>query len=334
MEELLRAAETAQEPVIVVTGTEEALRRLAFDRLLAQASAGGFTAVRVSAREAAAAAAIRQACEPTLFGGLTWLFVTDTEQAADDVLDSLKQVIEAADPDLRMALSHAGTPRGRGVITAAQKAGARVLEARPVAANALAVVLSAHARQRGCVLNGDAAAVLVDTIGQDLAALLGAVQQLASDAPGAMIDVELVRSTLTAAGTGNQFEIADLVWHRQTGEALAAFRQLAERNGASSAAVTVVAALSYSLRTLARYATERPSGTPWQVASALGVPAWKVDVLAAQSRGWRPAQLAGAALALADADADAKGGLGDAGALDPEQKLFAVERLIRELGAP
>ncbi len=89
-----------------------------------------------------------------------------------------------------------------------------------------------------------------------------------------------------------------------------------------------MAALSYSLRSLARYVSEQPSGSQWQVASALGVPPWKVDALAAQSRLWRPVQLAAAAVALADADADAKGGLGDAGALDPEQKMYAVERLI------
>ena len=76
---------------------------------------------------------------------------------------------------------------------------------------------------------------------------------------------------------------------------------------------------------------ERPSGSPWQVAAALGVPAWKVDVLAAQSRLWKPGELAAAAVLLADADADSKGGLGEAGALDPEQKLYRVERLIRQL---
>ena len=61
-------------------------------------------------------------------------------------------------------------------------------------------------------------------------------------------------------------------------------------------------------------------------------PAWKIDTLAAQAKLWRPAQLAEAAVLLADADADAKGGLGDTGTLDPEQKLYAVERLLLQLG--
>jgi DNA polymerase-3 subunit delta len=142
-----------------------------------------------------------------------------------------------------------------------------------------------------------------------------------------------VADTVVGSGSDNQFQIADLVWHREADRALAAFHQLADRQGVGSACVTVVAALSYSLRTLARYVAERPSGSPWQVASALGVPMWKVDEVSAQAKLWRPAQLARAAVVLAGADADAKGGLGDAGALDPEQKMFAVERLILQLAA-
>ena len=325
---LLDEAATADEAVCVVTGGEEALRRLVVDRLLAGAAEAGATLVRVSARDAGTTAAIQHAAAPALFGGATWLLVEDLDAASDEVQSATKDVLAAAGPDLRIILSHSGAPRGKGVVTAAQKAGARMLEAKPIAAAAVPSVLSLRARQHECTLTTDAARAVVEAIGEDVTALLAAVDQLASDSADGRIDVALVRSTFPMTGNENQFEVADLVWHRKGPEALTAFRGLAVRNGVGNACVTVVAALSYSLRSLARYVSDQPSGSQWQVASALGVPPWKVDTLAAQSRLWRAGQLAAAAVTLADADADAKGGLGDAGALDPEQKMYAVERLI------
>ena len=334
VEQLLATAAEADDAVCVVTGAEEALRRLVVDRVLAQAAGHDVTLVRVSAAQSGAAATIEHASEPTLFGGATWLVVTELDQAADESVAAAKAAIAAASPELRVILVHGGGARGRGVITAAEKAGARVIEARPVAAAALTAVMLAHARTVGCTLTSDAAAAIIAALGAaDLTALLACVEQLASDAAEHRIDLDLVQQTLIAAGSDNQFEIADLVWQRRAAEALVAFRQLADRNGVSSACVTMVAALSYSLRSLARYVAERPVGAPWQVAAALGVPAWKVDSLAAQAKSWRPAQLADAAVVLAIADAETKGGLGDGGALDPEQKMFAVERLIVQLTA-
>jgi DNA polymerase-3 subunit delta len=328
VEALLTEAAEADDAICVVSGGEEALRRLVVERLLTGAGDADATVVRVSARDAGAATAIEHAGAPALFGGATWLLLEDLDAAADDVQSAAKDALAAAGPDLRVLLSHGGAPRGKGVVTAAQRAGARVLEARPIAAAAVPSVLSLRARQHHCTLGTDAARAIVETIGEDVTALLAAVDQLASDSSDGRIDVALVRSTFPVLGNENQFEVADLVWHRKAAEALTAFRGLADRNGVGNACVTVVAALSYSLRSLARYTTEQPTGSPWQVASALGVPPWKVDALAAQSRLWRPGQLAAAAVALADADADAKGGLGDTGALDPGQKMYAVEQLI------
>ena len=332
VEALLHDAEHLDDDVLVVAGGEEALRRLVTDRILGQPGAAAATRVRVRASDPGAAETVRHASEPTLFGGATWLVVSDLEQGGDELFAAVKECLSAAGPDLRLVLAHGGAPRGRGVLNAAQQQGARTLEVRAVAANAVPGVLTGHARTLGCVLTSDAAASLIDGMGQDLTALLAAVGQLASDTEDGRITADLVHQTLIDSGSQNQFEIADLVWRQRSEEALVAFRQLAERNGASSACVTVIAALSYSLRTLARYVAERPSGKPWQQAAALGVPVWKMDTLASQAKLWRPGRLAEAAVLLAEADADAKGGLGDAGALDLEQKLYAVERLILRLG--
>lgn len=287
--------------------------------------------VRVRAGDPGAAETIAAAAEPTLFGDTTLLVVSGIETAGEDVVQACQRAVTSAAADAPVIMVHSGAARGRGVVNAAQKADAAVLEVRPVSTSALPAVLTAHAKRRGGVLTSDAATAIVHAVGEDLTALFATVEQLLADSPDGRIDGELARNSLTATAGENQFEIADLVWRRQGAQALEAFRRYAAQQGASSAAVTVVAALSYSLRSLARYVAERPAGAPWEVARQLGVPVWKVDVLAGQAKSWRPAQLARAAVVLAAADADAKGGLGDAGALDPDQKNYKVEQLIIEL---
>jgi len=66
------------------------------------------------------------------------------------------------------------------------------------------------------------------------------------------------------------------------------------------------------------------------VARPAEFPPWKVRVLRHQWSAWSGDQrrLAAAAVALADADGAAKGGVGEGTALDPEQKLLALERLV------
>ena len=317
----------------MVLGPEEALARLLVERMIAARHALGepVSVLKVRAGEPRAAEAIAAAAEPTLFGDTTLLVVSGIEAAGEDVVQACQRAATAADPGAPLILVHSGAARGRGAVNAAQKAGAAVLEVRPVATSAIPAVLTTHAKRRGGVLTSDAAAAVMHAVGEDLTALVATVEQLLADSPDGRIDAELARNSLTATAGENQFEIADLVWRRQGTAALEAFRRYAAQQGASSAAVTVVAALSYSLRSLARYVAERPGGAPWEVARQLGVPVWKVDALAAQAVSWRPGQLARAAVALADADADAKGGLGDAGALDPDQKNYRVEKLIIEL---
>lgn len=304
-------------------------------RLVAGHDAAGATLLRISADEQGAAAAVRNACEPTLFGGATWLVLTGLEQASEELLAAVREALPSAGADLRLIVRHDGSPRGRGAVTAGEQAGGTVFAARALQPSALPAVLSEHARESGGVLARDAADRLIAALGPDLDALLPAVAQLVSDAPQGRVDADLVTATVAAAAAENQFAIADLVWHRRPGPALEAFRRLVAANGAGSACVTVVAAMSFSLRQLVPVVAARPApgASGWQLAGQLGVPPWKLDTLLAQARLWRPGELAAAGERLATADADAKGGLGDAGALDPEQKVYEVERLILDLAA-
>lgn len=319
--------------MVLVLGSEDALARLVMTRLLEGARGTGAAVLRVAAGDATAAATVRNACEPSLFGGTTWIVADALGEASEDLLAAVRAALPLAGEDVRLILRHDGGPRGRGVVTAAQDAGAEVLAVRPLLPAALPAVLADHARAAGGVLGRDGAEALIAALGPDLDALLAAVGQLVADAPDGRITADLVAQTVLAVAAENQFAIADLVWHRRPGPALEAFRRLVAANGAGSACVTVVAAMSFSLRQLVPVAAARPASgaNGWQLASQLGVPPWKLDTLLAQARLWRPGELAAAAERLAAADAAAKGGLGDSGALDPEQKVYEVERLILDL---
>jgi DNA polymerase-3 subunit delta len=332
---LLDSAASSTAPVCVVLGPEDALARLVIARLLARAAAAGATVVRVGAGDPGAAGTVRNACEPSLFGGATWLVADGLELGGEDFVAALRDAVPWAGQDLRLIVRHDGGARGRGVVNTAEQAGAEVFAVRPLVPTALPAVLAEHARDAGGVLGRDAADRLLAALGPDLDALLAAVGQLVADAPDGRISGELVVQTILAAAPENQFAIADLVWHRRPGPALEAFRRLVAANGAGSACVTVVAAMSFSLRQLVPVVAARPAGgSSWQLAGQLGVPAWKLDTLLAQAKLWRPGELAVAAERLARADAAAKGGLGEAGALDPEQKVYDVERLILQIADP
>jgi len=329
---LLEAAGAPSSDVCVVVGPEGALRRLVVDQLLG-ARPAGTVVVRISATDKGAVARIDDAVQPSLFGGSPWVHIMDLEAAVgDDVRAAVGRAMPAAGPDLRIVLEHGGGQQGIGVVRDAEKAGAARFDARPVAMGALPQLLAGYAGERGATLGPGAAALMVDILGNDLVGLFGAVRQMVSDAPARTICAGLVRDTLIGSGVGDIWQLADLVWAKETAQALVLFRKLVEQEG-RGVGVSVAMALSRGLRALAKCVDGLPPGNQWQVASALGVPAGRVPDVVARARLWDAAGLAGAAARLAAVDAAVKGGMGRGAALDDEQKLFALEKLIIELTA-
>ena len=75
-------------------------------------------------------------------------------------------------------------------------------------------------------------------------------------------------------------------------------------------------------RTVARVASAG-RGNPYQLASSLGMPAWKIQRAQERSRGWTPEGLVDAMQAAAECNAAVKGGGEDRG-FALEQAVFAV----------
>jgi DNA polymerase III subunit delta len=86
--------------------------------------------------------------------------------------------------------------------------------------------------------------------------------------------------------------------------------------------VPIADALADGIRTVARVAAAG-RGSPYQLAGALGMPAWKVERAQRQARGWTADALVDAMRVAADCNAAVKGGSDDRGyAL--ERAVFAV----------
>ena len=86
--------------------------------------------------------------------------------------------------------------------------------------------------------------------------------------------------------------------------------------------VPIADALADGVRTVARVAAAG-RGNAYQLASSLGMPAWKIERAQRQARGWTPEGLVDAMQVAAECNAAVKGGSDDRGyAL--ERAVFAV----------
>jgi DNA polymerase-3 subunit delta len=88
--------------------------------------------------------------------------------------------------------------------------------------------------------------------------------------------------------------------------------------------------LTSGLRSLIVVGGSAPGASENDIAREAGVPPWKVKALRHQWSRWSGDQrkLASMIVALADADPAMKGGVTVGSSLDPEQKLFELEKLI------
>jgi len=165
--------------------------------------------------------------------------------------------------------------------------------------------------------------MLVASVGQDLRALAGAADQLASTiGTGDPVTVEVVRRYFGGRADVRGFEIADAAIDGRINVAL---EQARWAEAARVAPVLITSAFASGLRSLAKLA-DAPGGlSEAELARHIGAPPFKIRILRRQLRAWDTASLASALDAVAGADIDVKGG-----AADP---AYAVERMVLQVAA-
>lgn len=311
-------------PLVLVTGPEEILAERAVEStlvLLREAEpevevvhvhAGGYEPGSLGVH-----------ASPSLFGGWTVIVVHEVDEADDELLTDLRPMVERPVDGVTLVVRHRTGNRGKGVLDAMRKGGARVIECKALKGEREKVEFVRHefvsARRR---ISEDAALVLVQAVGKDVRELAVACAQLVRDTTGS-VTPETVHTYYGDRVETTGFKVADAAVAGDEAEAL---RLLRHALAGGLDPVPLVAVLAMKLRQIGKVATAG-GGSPAALARDLGMAPWQVDVARKEARGWDAQRLGRALQAVAAADVEVKGGLrtGTAVARDPE---FAVERAV------
>ncbi|CAM5704623.1 DNA polymerase-3 subunit delta OS=Streptomyces griseomycini OX=66895 GN=FHS37_000783 PE=4 SV=1 [Streptomyces griseomycini] len=244
------------------------------------------------------------------------MVVRNAQDLSADTVKDVKAYLGAPAEEITLVLLHAGGAKGKGLLDAARKAGAREVACPRMTkpADRLAFVRGEF-RTAGRSATPEACQALVDAIGSDLRELASAVSELVADVEGT-IDEVVVGRYYTGRAEASSFTVADRAVEGRAAEALEALRwSLAT----GVAPVLITSALAQGVRAIGKLQSAR-GGRPADLARELGMPPWKIDRVRQQMRGWTPDGVAVALRAVAEADAGVKGG-GD----DPE---YALEKAV------
>jgi len=305
--------------VVLVTGPEEfQSERTVAAVLAAVRAADPESELSDTTGDQVTMAALGELAAPSLFSTVRCVVVRALENLPEESHPGLVEYATAPADDVGLVLVHSGGAKGKGLLDKLRKQ-PTVTEVKSAALKPSDYprFVATEVRSHGGRIAEDAAAMLVQAVGQDLRALAAAADQLTSDSAGEPLTVDLVRRYFGGRAEVKSFAVADAAISGRTATALEELRWALD-NG--TAPVLVTSAFAGGLRGLARYMSAPPRMREADLARAAGVPPWKVRVLRDQSRGWDAAGVAHAITAVAQADADVKGAAGDA--------AYALERMV------
>ncbi|EDY42437.1 DNA polymerase III, delta subunit [Streptomyces sp. SPB074] len=304
-------------PLTLAVGQEELLiDRAVRQVVLAARAADADTDVRELTPEQLQPGGLAELTSPSLFAERKVLVVRNAQDLSADAVKEVKGYLPAPVDEVALVLCHAGGAKGKGLLDAARKAGAREVPCPKMTkpADRLAFVRNEF-RTTGRSATPEACQTLVDAIGSDLRELAAAVSQLTADVEGT-IDEAIVGRYYTGRAETSSFTVADRAVEGRAAEALEALRWSLSTGVAP---VMITSALAQGVRAIGKLSSAR-GGRPADLARELGMPPWKIDRVRQQMRGWTPDGVSIALRAVAEADAGVKGG-GD----DPE---YALEKAV------
>ncbi len=304
-------------PLTLVVGDEDLLVSRAVAAVLRAARAVD-PAVAVDDLQPAevTAGGLAELFSPSLFGDRRVVVLRAAQDLDKAVADEL--VGYAADPadEVSVVVCHAGGAKGKALLTALAASGARRVDApRMTRPSERREFLRGELRAGGRRVTEGALTLLLDAVGSDLRELASAASQLLADTAGAITE-EVVARYHRGRAELTGFAVAD---RAVEGDLAGALELTRYASATGLAPVLVTSALAGALRAIGQVAGAR-SVSSGQLASALGMPAWRVDKTRRQAQGWQPEGLTTALRAVATADADVKGGAVD--------QQYALERAL------
>jgi DNA polymerase-3 subunit delta len=255
---------------------------------------------------------------PSLFSSTRCVVVRALENLPDESVDGLLAYAAAPADDVALVLVHGGGAKGSGVLTKLRKiptvTEVKSEELRP---SEYPGFVASEVRSHGATIEQEAAAALVQAVGQDLRSLSAAADQLANDFPGETLTEEKVKRYFGGRAEAKSFAVADAAFWGRRRPALEELRWALD---GGTPPVLVTSAFAGSARGIARYLSAPRGMREVDLAREVGVPPWKVRTIRDQSRGWSEAAIARAIRTVAQADADIKGAGSDA--------AYTLERMV------
>ena len=295
--------------VILVTGKEEFLSEKTVRSVRAAVRAYDPEAEHSDAlANDLSLATLGELSAPSLFSSVRCVVVRGLENLPDESVAGLVQYAAAPAEEVALVLVHGGGAKGSGTLTKLRKL-PTVTEVKSESIKTwdLPKYVTAEAKAHGARIDSEAAAFLIQAVGEDLRMLSSAIEQLVSDFAGAKIGEEQVAQYFGGRAEVKNFEIADALLAGRRLEAMEGVRWAIE---SGTSAVYLLSSIAGQLRTLANYVGgNRKEINPYALKK-----------LPATARGWDEDGLGAAIRAVAQADADLKGA-----ASDPE---YTLERLV------
>ena len=302
----------------LITGSQEFLAERAIAEIRASVRAADADAdVSELDADELGVGALAEIASPSLFASMRVVVVRRLEDLPDEAVQPLLGYVATPVGDVALVLHHTGGVKGKAVLDKLRKAGAVEVKAAAPKRWELPGWVQSEFRRHKKKIDKDGAAALVDALGEDMRALAGAADQLASDCTADTIDAPTVRAYFGGRAEVKGFAVADAAIEGKTTEAM---EQLRWALSGRVDPVLITSAVASGLRSVARYQAAPRGLREADLAREVGVPPWKLKSIAVQSRGWSPRGLATAIQAAAQADADVKGAAGD--------RLWPCERLV------
>jgi DNA polymerase-3 subunit delta len=317
-------------PLLLVQGDEELLASRAVAAAIDAARVADPGAdVREYEASALSAGEVAEMLSPSLFGGRRVLVIRSGQDARKDLVTALLAYAKSPDPEVTLIVTHPGAAKGKAFADGLRAAGATVVAVMKLKGERerVAFVRDEIRRHRGRC-DEAAAGALLAAVGNDLREIAAACSQLLADTDGTITPATVAKYYKGRAEVTG-FTVADATMIGDVPGALEALRW-ALHVGVDP--VPIADAIADGVRTVSRVASAG-RGNAYQMASSLGMPAWKIERAQRQGRGWSPEGLADAMRAAADCNAAVKGGAEDRGyAL--ERVVFAVAAARQSAPAP
>jgi DNA polymerase-3 subunit delta len=253
---------------------------------------------------------------PSLLGDMRLVVVHDAHDLKKEQVEALERYLGSPSPHAILVLVAAG----RTKLDKTVKVAGSVIALEAPKGKRLVGWIRGRAGEHGLKLDDRAAWALIDSVGNELRDLDGALGQLATQhGSGARIGGSEVREAFSRLADQRIFAFTDAVGDRRLPVAMGSLRRLIEQGDEP---LVLLGSLTSQVRRMLRARRYAEQGSK-AVGDALGLPGWRAERLQRQAKSYREEELVTAMEILAATDVEMKGG-----DLPPEA---ALERAVIQI---